>query len=107
APAWPIWLFTSAWNWGSWLRVCSISGPARFWKAAELTVTIGLGDVKSRFGMREPVITTSSVGLAAGASAAAADPTPAAKLKVNAVVQARADLEIRPEIKRCIYPTSP
>ncbi len=59
AAAWPIWLFTSAWNCGSWLRFCSISGPARFSKVWELTVTIGLGAVKSRRAMREPVTTTS------------------------------------------------
>ncbi len=57
--AWVTWLKPPAWNWGSLLRVSSTSGWLVFWKACEVTVTIGLSAVKSRRAMRDPVTTTS------------------------------------------------
>ncbi len=46
-------------NWGSLFKVASTAMFAVFLNCSELTVTIGLLEVKSRFAMREPVTTTS------------------------------------------------
>ncbi len=92
----PIWFWFGT-NCGSLFRVASTVGLEVFWKACELTVTIGLLEVKSRRVMREPVTTTSEVDAAGAGGAAAwawAEPAMAMPARM-AVDPIRADLLIR------------